>query len=67
MRMRNLSHDTPPNGPAPGTLAAFASTFGPSGGVELPFGAIKRSGYGREIGPEGLCRLGQIKTVVTGP
>jgi acyl-CoA reductase-like NAD-dependent aldehyde dehydrogenase len=47
-----------------GAGQVFVNTYGASGGVELPFGGIKRSGHGREKGLEGLRSFGQIKTSV---
>ncbi|GGK59936.1 aldehyde dehydrogenase [Ornithinimicrobium pekingense] len=42
----------------------FVNTYGAGGGVELPFGGFKRSGYGREKGVEALDHFTQTKTVV---
>jgi aldehyde dehydrogenase (NAD+) len=42
----------------------YVNTYGAGGGVELPFGGFKRSGYGREKGLEALDAYTQTKTVV---
>ncbi|WP_130011880.1 aldehyde dehydrogenase family protein [Serinicoccus sediminis] len=42
----------------------FVNTFGAGGGVELPFGGVKASGYGREKGVEALAGFTRTKTVV---
>lgn len=41
----------------------YINTYGAGGGVELPFGGFKRSGYGREKGFEALYTYSQVKTV----
>jgi aldehyde dehydrogenase (NAD+) len=43
----------------------FINNYGAGGGVELPFGGVKSSGYGREKGFEALYGFTQLKTVVT--
>src|SRR5260370_29672465 len=42
----------------------YVNSYGAGGGVELPFGGYKRSGYGREKGIEGLLGYTQLKTVL---
>jgi len=41
----------------------FVNTYGAGGGVELPFGGYKKSGYGREKGLEALASYTQVKNV----
>jgi aldehyde dehydrogenase (NAD+) len=41
----------------------FVNTYGVGGGVELPFGGMKRSGYGRGKGIEALFAYSQVKNV----
>lgn len=42
----------------------FVNTYGAGGGVELPFGGFKKSGYGREKSIEAFDEYTQTKTVV---
>ena len=41
----------------------FINNYGAGGGVELPFGGVKSSGYGREKGIEALYGFTTLKTV----
>ncbi len=41
----------------------FINNYGAGGGVELPFGGVKSSGYGREKGLEALAGFTTLKTV----
>ncbi|MGE0307848.1 MAG: aldehyde dehydrogenase family protein [Acidimicrobiia bacterium] len=42
----------------------YINTYGAGGGVELPFGGFKKSGYGREKGYDALDSFTQTKTVI---
>ncbi len=41
----------------------YINNYGAGGGIELPFGGMRHSGYGREKGFEGLRGFTQLKTV----
>ena len=45
----------------------FINNYGAGGGVELPFGGVKSSGYGREKGFEALYGFTTLKTVAVRP
>lgn len=42
----------------------FVNGYGAGGGIELPFGGMKKSGHGREKGFEALYEFGALKTLV---
>jgi aldehyde dehydrogenase (NAD+) len=42
----------------------FVNTYGTAGGVELPFGGTKGSGFGRGKGFEAVYGFSTLKTVV---
>jgi acyl-CoA reductase-like NAD-dependent aldehyde dehydrogenase len=41
----------------------FVNTYGAAGGIELPFGGYRKSGYGRSKGLEGILDFTQVKNV----
>ncbi|MGR3698674.1 MAG: aldehyde dehydrogenase family protein, partial [Roseovarius sp.] len=42
----------------------FVNGYGAGGGVELPFGGIRKSGHGREKGFAALLEFSRIKTII---
>jgi aldehyde dehydrogenase (NAD+) len=42
----------------------FLNCFGAGGGIELPFGGMRKSGHGREKGFAALHEFSQIKTII---
>jgi aldehyde dehydrogenase (NAD+) len=46
------------------TGQVFVNCYGAGGGIELPFGGVRKSGHGREKGFEALNHFTQTKTIV---
>jgi aldehyde dehydrogenase (NAD+) len=42
----------------------FVNCYGAGGGIELPFGGMKKSGHGREKGFEALYEFSAVRTMV---
>ncbi len=42
----------------------FVNAYGAGGGIELPFGGMKKSGHGREKGFEALYEFSSLRTIV---
>jgi aldehyde dehydrogenase (NAD+) len=43
----------------------FINAYGAGGGIELPFGGVRKSGHGREKGLAALNDFTTLKTIIT--
>ena len=60
-RATSAARTASPRASAPGQV--FVNSYGVGGGVELPFGGMGRSGYGRGKGIDALLAYSQVKNV----
>jgi aldehyde dehydrogenase (NAD+) len=42
----------------------YINAFGAGGGIELPFGGMKKSGHGREKGFAALLEMSTLRTMI---